>query len=138
MLSIRLSNVQDGLSQLARKSLEGINRAGSGEALYEQMRMHLDTLVTFSMQFAIANTLRPEQAHAVLENLHFWSGPELKVFEERFAALDPQKFRLSRASAEYMLAGLAFQELCGDMGHRDINNGVRQFGAELFAKMFTH
>jgi hypothetical protein len=36
-----------------------------------------------------------------------------------------------------MLAGLAFQELCGDMGNRDINDGVRQFGAELFATLFT-
>ncbi len=105
--------------------------------MYEQMRAHLETLVAFSMQFAIANTLRHDQAHAVLDNLHFWVGPELKVFEERFATLDPQKFRLSKASAEYMLAGLAFQELCGDMGNRDINNGIRQFGAELFAKMFT-
>jgi hypothetical protein len=104
------------------------------------MRSHLDALVAFSMIFAIANTLRPNHTRAILDNLTLTFlvvEPELKVFEDRFAALDPRASQLRKAPAEYMLAGLAFQELCGDMGNRDTNDGVRQFGAELFATLFT-
>jgi hypothetical protein len=136
MLSMRLFNVHDGLSIAARKSLDGINRTGEGQRVYETMRTYLDTLVAFSMKYAIVTTLKAEHAHAVLESLFIIGLTDLIVFEGRFEHLDPKKSRFTRGSAEYMLAGLAFQELCGDMGNRQLNDGVRQFGAELFSKLF--
>ncbi|HTW67337.1 MAG TPA: tetratricopeptide repeat protein [Bryobacteraceae bacterium] len=134
-LSLRLSNVYEGLCEAAVQAAEGINRAG--DAVYQTVRDSLPTLVAFAMQFAIVNTLKPVEARPVLANVFFpVPQPSLKIYEKRFEVLDPKQFRLARATTEYMLAGLAFQEDCGTTGNQMIDDGLRQFGAEMFSKAF--
>ena len=136
MLSMRLSDLLYRLSREVANSLEKLNREGIGESIYQAMKYKTDSLVAFTMQWTIKQSLNPAESQEVLKNIFFpVSDEEIEHYWERFGGLPGDVGAWRQAGQEYLLAGLAFQETCGAIENRDATNLIRQFGANIFGSV---
>ena len=134
MLGMRLSDVHSHTTRTLEKTVEGMRTTGAGEQFYKAVRYNIEGLVTFAIQFAIKTYLKPQEAEAVLKCLFAFGGEE-EYYWQRFSAIPENRGAFSRGQIEYMMAGNALLDQCGKTGTREIDDLIRQFGADAFTKV---
>jgi len=134
-LSDLLSTLSRGFDQAV---VETVNRGNTvGESIYQAMKDKTGGLVAFSMEFAIQNTLRPEESEAILKEMYMLHAYDKKYYIQRFQGIPAARNRWAQAGREYLIAGMAFQECCGTTGNPDADSLIKQFGANTFSNVFA-
>jgi hypothetical protein len=136
MLGNRISDLYAMTSRAIEKSVEGINRAGVGERVYQAVRYKTGDLVAFAVQFSVKTNLKPKEAEAVLKDL-FVVDASGEYYWQRFNDIPNERRGVwATAQIEYLMAGNAFLDQCGKTGIRECDDIIRQFGAETFRNVF--
>ena len=141
MFNMRLSKVFDFTSRSLRDAVRQMDRSTpTGQKFCEAVENHIDAIVGFAMQFSVKTYLRPEESQVVLRSL----GPEVALvtggedgyYWKRFDQIPSDHGVFARVRIEYMMAGNAFLDLCGGKtGVQELDDLVRQFGADTFRKV---
>jgi hypothetical protein len=138
MFNMRIQNVFDSALSSYRDYVEGMDRSTPlGKKLWAAVAIHVDSMVSFAMQFSVKTHLKPQESEDVLSILRgiaaLVTRGEEEYYWKRFSAIPKDRGDFARAHNEYLMAGNAFLELCGGKtGMQELDDLIRQFGAETF------
>jgi len=133
----RLLDLYTKTSRALAGALAVIDQTIVGKDVYLAMKDHTDGLAAFSMRFTIKTVADPEVATKLLGQLVLpVVDLELQQYWTRFHEIENAGSLFRDPESLAMTAGLAFQETCGSIGSAGADNLVRQFGSQVFTRMF--